>query len=196
MANFTLTDFLKNLDAATKYLTPQDSSYFEVVKSLNVDAKRKRVMQEQEEAEKRRQQHQAEAERNYDAYMVSKGTADILTDLMNKYAKLGTENRDSMPQVDAKEIRKSDIPTKSIEFVDPKKLKSIQDPKDTNQTKVQGIANHWDTVGKEPVLISKDNWIIDGHHRVEAAKKKNKWVRVIRIQLPGKKALMAVKKAK
>jgi hypothetical protein len=113
---------------------------------------------------------------------------------VEKMAKLGTESREDMPQVDdISKVRNSeDIPTGYLEFVDPKKLKPIQDG--IKESILNHIVENWDKEGKRPVLISKDNWIIDGHHRVKAAIKKNKWVRVIRIDLPGKKALTAVKK--
>lgn len=113
---------------------------------------------------------------------------------IEKMAKLGTEAREDMPQVDdISKVRNSeDIPTGYLEFVDPKKLKPIQDG--IKESILNHIVENWDKEGKRPVLISKDNWIIDGHHRVKAAIKKNKWVRVIRIDLPGKKALNAVKK--
>lgn len=111
---------------------------------------------------------------------------------IEKMAKLGTEPRSSMPQVkDVKIVRESTIPTGYLEFVDPKKLKPIQ--KGIDETRLNEIINNWNNAGKVPVLISKDNWIVDGLHRVKAAIKKNKWVRVIRINLPGKKALDAVK---
>lgn len=111
---------------------------------------------------------------------------------IEKMAKLGTEDRKDLPQVSVDTVRNSDIPTGYLEFVDPKKLKPIQ--RGVDEDKVNDILTNWDVAGKVPVLISKDNWVIDGHHRVKAAIKKNKWVRVIRISLPGKKALTAVKK--
>lgn len=107
--------------------------------------------------------------------------------------RLGSEARRDMPQVkDITALREaSSVPTGHLEFVDPKKLKPIQESH--NQELVNDMASDWDAAGKRPVIISKDNWIIDGHHRVLAAKKKNKWVRVIRVLLPGRQALEAVK---
>lgn len=119
-------------------------------------------------------------------------TAKMTQEALAKMAKLGTESREDMPQVeDISVVRSSDIPTGYLEFVDPKKLKPIQSG--INEDILKHTKDNWDTEGKRPVLISKDNWIIDGHHRVKVAIKKNKWVRVIRIDLPGKKALKAVK---
>lgn len=121
-------------------------------------------------------------------------TKQMTEEALSKMAKLGTEDREDMPQVDdVSEVRNAEsIPTGYLEFVDPKKLKPIQ--KGIKESILNHIVENWDTEGKRPVLISKDNWIIDGHHRVKAAIRKNKWVRVIRIKLPGKKALEAVKK--
>lgn len=164
------------------------------MKELNRDTKRKKLEAEQKKMEERRMQALVAEQRIYDSIMLNKSVDSLLTGMLNKQAKLGTENRKDMPQISAKEVRESSIPTRSLEFVDPKKLKYTQKGSHINKTKAQGIADHWETVGKQPVLISKDNWVIDGHHRVEAAKIKNKWVRVIRIQLPGMKALRAVRK--
>lgn len=126
--------------------------------------------------------------------LIREKTKQMTEEALAKMAKLGTESREDMPQVkDVSKVRESeDIPTGYLEFVDPKKLKPIQDG--IKESILNHIVENWDKEGKRPVLISKDNWIIDGHHRVKAAIKKNKWVRVIRIELPGKKALTAVKK--
>lgn len=193
MFNFSLSEFIDNLDLASRRIK-DGQEYLESVKELNRDTKRKRLEAEQKKMEERRLQAMESEARMYDSIMLNKSVDSLLAGMLAKNAKLGTENRKDMPQVSAKEVRESDIPTKSIEFVDPKKLKYTQKDSHINKTKAQGIADHWETVGKQPVLISKDNWVIDGHHRVEAAKIKNKWVRVIRIQLPGMKALKAVRK--
>lgn len=193
MFDFSLSEFLENLDTAGRRI--QDGhAYLESVKELNRDTKRKKLEAEQKKMEERRMQSLVAEQRIYDSIMLNKSVDSLLTGMLNKQAKLGTENRKDMPQISAKEVRESSIPTRSLEFVDPKKLKYTQKDSHINKTKAQGIADHWETVGKQPVLISKDNWVIDGHHRVEAAKIKNKWVRVIRIQLPGMKALKAVRK--
>lgn len=135
----------------------------------------------------------ADEERTKNAIIRSQ-IKQMTAEALEKMAKLGTESREDMPQVDdVKKVRESeDIPTGYLEFVDPKKLKPIQDG--IKESILNHIVENWDKEGKRPVLISKDNWIVDGHHRVKAAIKKNKWVRVIRIDLPGKKALEAVKK--
>lgn len=193
MFDFSLNDFINNLDLAGRRLQDGEA-YLESVKDLNRDVKRKKMEEEQAKMEALRERSAADEIAMYDRMQVNKDIEALLSGMIAKQAKLGMEKRKDMPQVSAKEVRESDIPTKSLEFVDPKKLKYIQEDKYINKTKVRGIADHWDTVGKQPVLISKDNWVIDGHHRVEAAKLKNKWVRVVRIKLPGRKALNAVKK--
>ena len=141
-----------------------------------------------------RQVNAMKENKNAQETMIREQTRQMTEEALSKMAKLGTESREDMPQVDdVKKVRESeDIPTGYLEFVDPKKLKPIQDG--IKESILNHIVENWDKEGKRPVLISKDNWIIDGHHRVKAAIKKNKWVRVIRIDLPGKKALEAVKK--
>lgn len=139
-----------------------------------------------------RQINKAKEEKNTREALVRAQTAKLTEEALAKMAKLGTEARGDMPQVEEIDVvRKSDIPTGYLEFVDPKKLKPVQSGVD--EKLLASIVENWDKVGKKPVLISKDNWVIDGHHRVKAAIKKNKWVRVIRIDLPCKKALNAVK---
>lgn len=141
-----------------------------------------------------RQVNTAKEDKQLQEALIREKTKQMTEAALAKMAKLGTESREDMPQVDdVKKVRESeDIPTGYLEFVDPKKLKPIQSG--IKESILNHVVENWDTEGKRPVLISKDNWIIDGHHRVKAAIKKNKWVRVIRIDLPGKKALEAVKK--
>lgn len=66
-----------------------------------------------------------------------------------------------------------------LEFVDPKKLKYSSS--DVNYDKARKMAADWDKYGKKEVIISKDNYVEDGATVVEAAKIKNKWVRVLRM---------------
>lgn len=164
--------FVDSTSAATKLCLEQGIPFDEALRQVNA-AKEDKKLKEAIIREKTRQMTEA---------------------ALAKMAKLGTESREDMPQVDdIKKVRDSeDIPTGYLEFVDPKKLKPIQDG--IKESILNHIVENWDKEGKRPVLISKDNWIIDGHHRVKAAIKKNKWIRVIRIDLPGKKALEAVKK--
>lgn len=66
-----------------------------------------------------------------------------------------------------------------LEFIDPKKLKYSSS--DVNYDKARKMASDWDKYGKKEVIISKDNYVEDGATVVEAAKIKNKWVRVLRM---------------
>lgn len=66
-----------------------------------------------------------------------------------------------------------------LEFIDPKKLKYSSS--DVNYDKARKMASDWDKYGKKEVIISKDNYVEDGATIVEAAKIKNKWVRVLRM---------------
>lgn len=164
-----LGDFTNNTALAAKMSLEQGVPFDEALRRLNSEKEQAKLKES----------------------LIREQNKALIEDAIEKMAKLGTESRDSMPQVNASDVRKSDIPTGYLEFVDPKKLKPIQ--KGVDEELLKSIVDNWDTAGKQPVLISKDNWVIDGHHRVKAAIKKNKWIRVIRIGLPGKKALTAVK---
>lgn len=164
--------FVNNTSVATKIALEHGIPFEEALRRVNTENENKQLQEA----------------------LIREQTKKMTEEALAKMAKLGTESREDMPQVDdISKVRNSeDIPTGYLEFVDPKKLKPIQDG--IRESILNHIIENWDTEGKRPVLISKDNWIIDGHHRVKAAIKKNKWVRVIRIDLPGKKALNAVKK--
>lgn len=168
----SLDSFVNNISLATKLQREKGVSFEEALAMVNRKKSEKELKEE----------------------LIIEQAKQLTDETIAKMAKLGTESREDMPQVDdVKKVRESeDIPTGYLEFVDPKKLKPIQ--AGINESILSHIVENWDTEGKRPVLISKDNWIIDGHHRVKAAIKKNKWIRVIRINLPGKKALEAVKK--
>lgn len=66
-----------------------------------------------------------------------------------------------------------------LEFIDPKKLKYSYS--EVNISKAEKMAGNWDKYGKKPVIISSDGYVEDGVDIVEAAKIKNKWVRVLRM---------------
>lgn len=66
-----------------------------------------------------------------------------------------------------------------LEFIDPKKLKYSYS--EVNTSKAEKMAGNWDKYGKKPVIISSDGYVEDGVDIVEAAKIKNKWVRVLRM---------------
>lgn len=168
----SLDSFVNNIALANKLQREKGVSFEEALAMVNSKKSEKELKEE----------------------LIIEQAKQLTEETIAKMAKLGTESREEMPQVDdVKKVRESeDIPTGYLEFVDPKKLKPIQ--AGIKESILNHIVKNWDTEGKRPVLISKDNWIIDGHHRVKAAIKKNKWIRVIRINLPGKKALEAVKK--
>lgn len=162
----TLGDFLGNVVAAQQAAMSGQMSFNDALQAQNLAM----MQQCEQEAKNRREQ------------------LDALVNEMGKFAskhRMGTIPRKEMPQVDASDLK--GLPTGKLEFISPKKLKSMQTT--TNTTKVKSMANDWDNAGKKPVLISLDNWILDGHHRVEAARSKGKLVRCIRILLPGRKAL-------
>lgn len=163
-------DFIKDQAAASQLSSSTGIPYTDALRQVNYQTQQPR---EAEEAQKKQQ-------------LARQASQQILLDEMNKYAKakLGEVPRSEMPQVCACDAEESDdIPTGKLEFVSPDKLKKTQEK--INKTKARGIANDWANAGKEPVLISRDNWILDGHHRVEAAKTLGKLVRVVRVDLPG-----------
>lgn len=163
-------DFIKDQAAASQLSSSTGIPYTDALRQVNYQTQQQR--QAEEEAKKQQLARQT--------------SQQLLLDEMNKYAKakLGEVPRREMPQVCACEAEESDdIPTGKLEFVSPDKLKKTQEK--INKTKARGIANDWANAGKEPVLISRDNWILDGHHRVEAAKTLGKLVRVVRVDLPG-----------
>ena len=170
----SINDFIKDQAAASQLSSSTGIPYMDALRQVNYQTQQQR--QAEEEAKKQQLARQA--------------SQQLLLDEMNKYAKakLGEVPRSEMPQVCACDAEESDdIPTGKLEFVSPDKLKKTQEK--INKTKARGIANDWANAGKEPVLISRDNWILDGHHRVEAAKTLGKLVRVVRVDLPGRKAL-------
>ena len=167
-------DFIKDQAAASQLSASTGIPYTDALRQVNYQTQQQR--QAEEEAKKQQ--------------LARPASQQLLLDEMNKYAKakLGEGPRSEMPQVGTCDAEESDdIPTGKLEFVSPDKLKKTQEK--INKTKARGIANDWANAGKEPVLISRDNWILDGHHRVEAAKTLGKLVRVVRVDLPGRKAL-------
>lgn len=169
-----LNDFIKDQASAAQLSSSAGIPYTDALRQVNYQTQQQR---EAEEAQKKQQ-------------LARQSSSQLLLDEMNKYAraKLGEVPRSEMPQVCACDAEESDdIPTSKLEFVSPDKLKKTQEK--INKTKAQGIVNDWTNAGKEPVLISRDNWILDGHHRVEAARSLGKLVRVVRVDLPERKAL-------
>jgi hypothetical protein len=100
-------------------------------------------------------------------------------------------SRKNMPQVDTQNLGKamdmvSDKAKITKGTISAGKLKKSQ--KELHQDKVEGIAKKFTSPGKfKPLVISKDNHIVDGHHRWGAAI--YKWgedvkIPIIRIHLP------------
>jgi hypothetical protein len=80
-------------------------------------------------------------------------------------------DRKDMPQIksgDVKDflsyLKKNDITTEK-KLVDPSKLKATQGQ--FHKEKIKGLMDAIEagTLKKEPILVSKDNYVIDGHHR-------------------------------
>jgi len=105
-------------------------------------------------------------------------------------------NRNKMPQVNTQNLSKAiDMVSDKVKVTKGKieagKLKKSQ--KQLYKDKVQGIADRFTSPTKlKPLIISKDNHIVDGHHRWAAAI--FKWgndvkIPIIRINLPILKAI-------
>lgn len=81
---------------------------------------------------------------------------------------LGVKRKD-MPQIEGKNVPKflEYLKQNGIKFtekfVESKKLKPTQNQ--FNQQKIQGMIDIIDTKKQNPIMISKDGFVIDGHHR-------------------------------
>jgi len=110
-------------------------------------------------------------------------------------------DRSDMPQIqgsdlkDAFSILKKAGISVQIDEVLPKSLKHSQ--KTVNKKKVMALTR---SIGRgetiPPIVISEDNYIIDGHHRqlAYAVVEPDQSIKVIRINLPRDKALAVYKK--
>lgn len=105
-------------------------------------------------------------------------------------------SRKNMPQVDTQNLDKAvDMVSDKVRVTKGKisvgKLKKSQ--KELHKDKIEGIATRFTSPDKfKPLIISKDNHIVDGHHRWGAAI--HKWgtdvkIPIIRIDLPIMKAI-------
>ena len=110
-------------------------------------------------------------------------------------------NRSEMPQVSGDDlsdvielIQKNNIPVSVSENL-PGDLKHSQ--KEIHKNKVKNIIKDM-REGKKmpPCVISKDNWIVDGHHRNVAYKIEcpNETKKSIKIELPRDRAIQIYKK--
>lgn len=110
-------------------------------------------------------------------------------------------DRSDMPQIQGSDLKdafslltKAKVPV-SVDEVLPKKLRHSQ--KTVNKKKVMALTR---SIAKgesiPPIVISEDNYIIDGHHRqlAYAVVEPDQPIKVIRINLPRDKALAVYKK--
>ncbi len=90
-----------------------------------------------------------------------------------------------MPQVAEKDQThlKSFLTKRDIGYTeyhaDPENLKPTQS--EFNLEKVNNLMDTFDSIKDKKILVSKDNRVIDGHHRWLAAKKLGERIRVIKI---------------
>jgi len=104
-------------------------------------------------------------------------------------------SRNMMPQLGHKEgflsnLKKHGITYKNV-HVQPKYLRASQG--EFNHDTIHSLINDGEKGAKSAVVISKDNYVIDGHHRWIADFNKNKLTQAIRVDLP---ALELIKLAK
>jgi hypothetical protein len=110
-------------------------------------------------------------------------------------------DRSDMPQIQGSDLKdafillqKAGVPVE-VDEVSPKKL--VHSQKSVNKKKVMAITRSIVKGEKmPPIVISGDNYIIDGHHRqlAYAVIDPDNKIKVIRINLPRDKALAVYKK--
>jgi len=87
--------------------------------------------------------------------------------------------RHGMPQLGKFEAFQADLKKNNIgtakESIEPKKL--IPTQKNFNQEKVDRLKDDgWDS---KPIIVSKDNYVVDGHHRWLAAHQKGQKIKCL-----------------
>lgn len=111
-------------------------------------------------------------------------------------------DREKMPQMDVENIKefKKILSDNGILFTDEKieakKLKPIQG--DLSREKVDHFKEEFSKTKKvNPLLVSEDYYILDGHHRWKAGEEENENVRlpVVRVHLPKNRALISLNDA-
>jgi disulfide oxidoreductase YuzD len=107
--------------------------------------------------------------------------------------------RIDMPQVRARHMqdflaymRKNEASVKKIE-VDPKQLKAIQGEFDKDKIQ-QNIEKLQKDGSLKPIIISKDNYVIDGNHRWLAAMNAGEKIQAYKISIEGTKLLRLTNK--
>lgn len=91
--------------------------------------------------------------------------------------------RKEMPQVDSAQVQDflkwSGFKHKTIQKFNPRILKSTQ--RDFNPEKIFGMMGNEKALVK-PIMVSSDNYVVDGHHRWLAAVNKSVDMPIIRIE--------------
>lgn len=115
-------------------------------------------------------------------------------DVPEKEDTMGIPRRD-MPQIDSKDLKhffdhlkKNDI-TATKRTVDPSKLKATQGH--FNKSKIKSIMDDMESGKTEskPIIVSKDNYVMDGHHRWLAHSNLNKDIDVHQVNVKAKKLI-------
>lgn len=110
-------------------------------------------------------------------------------------------NRSEMPQVSGDDLpsairvlQANNVPVSMVELI-PTQIKNSQ--KEINKGKVKNIINDMKMGEKmPPCIISKDRWMVDGHHRNIAYRvvEPDQLQKYIQIQLPRDQAIEIYKK--
>jgi hypothetical protein len=97
-------------------------------------------------------------------------------------------DRKHMPQIAVKDhkdfmgfLKKQNVGYKKEE-INPQKLKATQ--RHFHKAKIKSLMDNINVVKHIPILVSKDNYVIDGHHRWLAHYNLNKPINVLHINLP------------
>jgi hypothetical protein len=100
-----------------------------------------------------------------------------------KSYRVGTIPREDMPQLDAWErnrfLKEVNAYKAKEQSVDPKKLKPSQ--RGLDRKKVDKIDQDWDNARHKPILVSSDDYVIDGHHRWDAACRRNNVIHTLKL---------------
>lgn len=120
--------------------------------------------------------------------------AEQTVDVPEKEDTMGIARRD-MPQIDSKDLnhffshlKKSDV-SAIKRTVDPSKLKATQGQ--FNKSKIKGIMDGIESgkVESKPIIVSKDNYVMDGHHRWLAHSNLNKDIDIHQVNVKAKKLI-------
>lgn len=116
--------------------------------------------------------------------------ADVTIDGFHPFEGIGLA-RDEMPQLDGAKttkllaaLRKDGIRVGDPEQVDPVTLLASQSELSAAKAREMSLLPNLADLLAEPILVSRDGYVLDGHHRYVAAVMARKKVTVIRIDLP------------